>query len=77
MAAAEILFYQGVTKRAIHDQKTVIILKPKIGVNILTRSLTVYVGDFFVEKYIDSKYWRIKSVWYILTRMWAPVKMLI
>ena len=48
MAAAEILFYQGVTKRAIHDQKTVIILKPKIGVNILTRSLTVYVGDFFL-----------------------------
>ena len=22
---------------------------------------------FFVKKYIDSKYWRIKSVWYILT----------
>ena len=25
------------------------------------------VGDFFVKKYIDSKYWLIKSVWYILT----------
>ena len=25
------------------------------------------VGDFLVKKFIDSKYWRIKSVWYILT----------
>ena len=24
-------------------------------------------GRFFWQKYIDSKYWRIKSVWYILT----------
>ena len=70
-------------KEPIHDQK----IRQYIEAKNWYKKFWLYawpcVGVFFVKKYIDLKYWRIKYVWYILTtlqyltRVWAPVKILI